>query len=128
MILFNYFSIFSHHPVYSGATADFYQEGIVAALAVNVNGYLLEDGNFIFRFVAPGYEKMVLTSNTGNIISSGFVEVGKRNKKQCQSQKCIRIWENRWKEVPKWTNNNMEYSIKNFKGYGGNRLIYLFFL
>ena len=114
--LFYLFLIFSRHPVYSVATADFYQEKIVAPLAVRVNGYLLEDGNFIFRFVAHDYEKMVLTSNTGNIILTGWLKVPAA--------------ENRWKKVSTWTNNNMAYSIKNFKGYGGNNggngLIYLF--
>jgi len=80
------------------ATADFYQQNFQTVRAHGVQGHMLSNGNFIFYWINDGMRKMVLTTNDGRKIKSGYVMKG----------------DSSWTDVSKWAPYG--YSISNFKG------------
>jgi len=81
----------------TSATADFRQEKLPGIRAHGVQGHMLNNGNFIFYWINGPYRKMVLTTNSGKQIKSGYVMKG----------------DSFWKDVSKW--KPYGYSISNFK-------------
>ena len=69
----------------------------------NASGMLLGNGNFIFHLDLNMERNLVLTTNQGNIIKSGYLELPADD----------------WLNSSKWLEPS-NLNIKNFKGFEGN--------
>ena len=67
-----------------------------------MEGFLLDDGSFIFVWVDGGTRKMVQTTNKGKTIKAGYLGKGSES----------------WKDPSAWNDYGL-YRIKNFKGREG---------
>ena len=84
---------------FTSATADFSEGEIHVSKR---EGHKLHNGNFIFLWIDTVLWKMVLTTNTGKVLTSGSLEDAKSAT---------------WKESSTWGVG--EYTILNFRGRVG---------
>ena len=73
-------------------------------------GFLLDNGNFIFTWNDAGLRKMVLVSNSGLKIKSGYLNMPATT----------------WKDTSTWKVG--QYTISNFQGVSSGRLSVVLFL
>ena len=87
--------------MYRFATADFSQkfQGVKAS---NVRGSLMNNGYFLFFLDDGPIRKMVMTSNMGSHLSSGYVSSPSPAN---------------WMDTNTWNHKLGQYSISNFRGY-----------
>ena len=98
--------LFADTIEFTSASAMFKERG---SRRKNVPGYLLDNGNFIFIWSNRGYYKMVLTSNQGTQLHSGYVRVPSNT------------WEKLWKDSSTWALAGGKadyYTIADFQGRG----------
>ena len=86
---------------FNAASADFHQANLNGTS--EVEGHLLNDGDFIFVWVNDGFRKMVLTTNKGITIKAGYLRTSSPES---------------WSNPSTWIDNGSFYTIKNFRGRG----------
>ena len=72
--------------------------------AINISGIFQENGDFIFYIKEDSYRKMVLSSNSGAVLTAGYLPLKAKD----------------WKNSKKWRYATW-YRIVNFRGVSGKK-------
>ena len=108
---------FLAHRKYVGVIADFSMSSgdHWRVMKKKIPGILLDNGNFIFYldYHFDGEKKLVLTSNSGHFIKSGFMKISSHD----------------WMNPSKWSiPYQYKYRVENFHGFEGNFCIKILIL